>query len=91
MTNGEWNFLCQHGPNECYGNQLHACVINQYPLSQSLEFVYCTMNSINPVAEEVLQQVIKLETCIIASVTSSNFILVQFSERNILGNNETLL
>ncbi|XP_023323444.1 gamma-interferon-inducible lysosomal thiol reductase isoform X2 [Eurytemora carolleeae] len=28
---GSWEFTCQHGPNECYGNMMHACLINLVP------------------------------------------------------------
>lgn len=26
--NGKYEFICQHGPEECYGNKLHACAID---------------------------------------------------------------
>ena len=24
-----WTFMCQHGPQECYGNIVQACILNQ--------------------------------------------------------------
>ncbi|OQR69501.1 GILT protein C02D5.2-like [Tropilaelaps mercedesae] len=45
LNNGELSFKCQHGPNECKGNMLHACAISYYP-SQSedvVRFAACTM------------------------------------------------
>ena len=29
-----WTFMCQHGPQECYGNIVQACILNQ--VSQQL-------------------------------------------------------
>ena len=26
---GGWDFTCQHGPNECQGNKVQACILNQ--------------------------------------------------------------
>ncbi len=26
-----YQYYCQHGAEECYGNLIHACVINAYP------------------------------------------------------------
>merc|ERR1712083_138990 len=28
-TETGWDFTCQHGPNECVGNKVHACALNQ--------------------------------------------------------------
>jgi interferon gamma-inducible protein 30 len=28
---GKWKFTCQHGPNECYGNMIQACIIKKHP------------------------------------------------------------
>ncbi|XP_026732254.1 GILT-like protein 2 isoform X2 [Trichoplusia ni] len=44
--NGKYEFKCQHGPTECYGNKLHACAIDLLG-NQTLAVMYnsCMMNS----------------------------------------------
>jgi len=38
-----YQYYCQHGAEECYGNLIHACVINSYPeTEQHMPFIYCT-------------------------------------------------
>ncbi len=37
-----WEFTCQHGEDECWGNRLHSCLIAKRPqTSDHLPFVYC--------------------------------------------------
>jgi interferon gamma-inducible protein 30 len=37
-----YQFYCQHGAEECYGNLIHTCVINAYPQTeQHMPFIYC--------------------------------------------------
>ncbi len=37
-----WEFTCQHGPNECWGNMFETCVFYLYPdLNVSIPFVEC--------------------------------------------------
>jgi interferon gamma-inducible protein 30 len=38
-----WQFTCQHGQDECYGNLLHSCLIYFYPNPAShMPFIHCT-------------------------------------------------
>lgn len=43
VANGSsWSFTCQHGPNECVGNIIEACVLNMYDwYTQALPFIIC--------------------------------------------------
>lgn len=42
---GQIKFRCQHGPEECRGNNLHACAIKlATSRSQTLQFVECLIN-----------------------------------------------
>ena len=36
-----WNFSCQHGANECYGNLIETCVTKNFPKNQSHPFLIC--------------------------------------------------
>ncbi|XP_068626844.1 gamma-interferon-inducible lysosomal thiol reductase-like [Battus philenor] len=43
---GKYTFQCQHGPEECYGNKLHACAIDlMQNKTQALLFNSCLMDS----------------------------------------------
>ncbi|XP_072375534.1 gamma-interferon-inducible lysosomal thiol reductase-like [Diabrotica undecimpunctata] len=36
LADGTIKYTCQHGPNECYINRIHACVIDQNPVQSDL-------------------------------------------------------
>lgn len=37
-----WQFTCQHGTDECWGNLLHSCLIYYYPqTADHLPFIHC--------------------------------------------------
>ncbi|KAJ8985067.1 hypothetical protein NQ317_019750 [Molorchus minor] len=59
MTNatGNLTFVCQHGPNECYANKVHSCAVELYSVEESMEFVYCDMQSKNPSSPSNLERV----------------------------------
>ncbi|CAG9769387.1 unnamed protein product [Ceutorhynchus assimilis] len=55
-ANGTKTFTCQHGPDECYGNKVHACVNNlSRAIEESLHFAYCSELSHTPANVTVLQ------------------------------------
>ncbi|KAB0802065.1 hypothetical protein PPYR_04251 [Photinus pyralis] len=42
--NGDWQFECQHGPEECLGNKLHACGIHEsQEQAKTVDYVNCLM------------------------------------------------
>ncbi|CAL8103517.1 unnamed protein product [Orchesella dallaii] len=43
QSGDSYTFDCQHGPDECKGNKLHACAIRHLNESMSFEFVHCSM------------------------------------------------
>ena len=49
-SDGGWNFVCQHGPDECKGNMYQACLLNipGTSLSQRVEAVNCIMSNDSP-------------------------------------------
>ncbi|CAF1050307.1 unnamed protein product [Rotaria sordida] len=54
-----YQFYCQHGPDECYANLIHTCVIALYPETQQhIPFIYC-MDSIVDDVEKVARQCAK--------------------------------
>ncbi|CAF3299652.1 unnamed protein product [Rotaria socialis] len=51
-----YQFICQHGPNECLGNLIHTCVLNYYPtIDQYMPFVYCTESTAGDVPTVAMQ------------------------------------
>ncbi|CAF1247172.1 unnamed protein product [Rotaria sp. Silwood1] len=54
-----YQFYCQHGPDECYANLIHTCVIALYSETQQhMPFIYC-MDSIVGDVETVAKQCAK--------------------------------
>ncbi|KAF9421600.1 hypothetical protein HW555_002533 [Spodoptera exigua] len=46
ISDGVYQFKCQHGPNECYGNKLHACAIDYLGnITEAVFFNSCLMES----------------------------------------------
>ncbi|ESO00965.1 hypothetical protein HELRODRAFT_185746 [Helobdella robusta] len=37
-----WDFLCQHGPEECHINMIHSCALDIYPFNLTFAFHACT-------------------------------------------------
>ncbi|KAG6461510.1 GILT-like protein 1 isoform X2 [Manduca sexta] len=48
--NGNWSFICHHGPDECYGNKIQACVLKDRSLldTEKMEIVICLMGQASP-------------------------------------------
>ena len=36
-----YEFTCQHGENECYGNVIEVCALNKLPYEEGLNFILC--------------------------------------------------
>ncbi|XP_063849822.1 uncharacterized protein LOC135094032 isoform X1 [Scylla paramamosain] len=43
LGNGDYHFDCQHGPNECYGNKVMACIQNSFPIATQVKMIHCMM------------------------------------------------
>lgn len=41
-----YEFTCQHGPNECYGNTVSNCALNKISYEEGLNFMLCFENAI---------------------------------------------
>jgi len=48
LPNGTFEFTCQHGEAECYGNKVHSCAISQLTPEVTNAFINCTMSQSNP-------------------------------------------
>lgn len=47
LTQGaDVEFTCQHGPNECYGNKVHACAIQNIQVSTTTFLFHLTLENI---------------------------------------------
>nr|AXF48737.1 odorant-binding protein OBP40 [Lobesia botrana] len=49
-VNGKWQFNCHHGPDECYGNKIQACILKDRSLQDTdkMELVICLMGQASP-------------------------------------------
>ncbi|XP_037775237.1 uncharacterized protein LOC119572288 [Penaeus monodon] len=45
---GDYEFQCQHGPDECYGNRVMSCAQNSLPIGTQVEFFQCMMTKRYP-------------------------------------------
>ncbi|KAK8720600.1 hypothetical protein OTU49_013216, partial [Cherax quadricarinatus] len=41
---GDYEFECQHGPDECYGNKVMSCAQESLPIHTQMEFFHCMMS-----------------------------------------------
>ncbi|OWR51241.1 lysosomal thiol reductase IP30 isoform 2 precursor, partial [Danaus plexippus plexippus] len=49
-VNGKWQFICHHGPDECYGNKLQSCILKDRTLQDTdkMELIICLMGQGHP-------------------------------------------
>ena len=47
---GSIKFSCQHGPDECLGNLVQACILNVAPVDKRVELIKCVMSRRRPQA-----------------------------------------
>ncbi|XP_055706550.1 GILT-like protein 3 [Phlebotomus papatasi] len=64
----KYEFLCQHGPNECLLNKIHACALDVLPFQSSLTFINCLMGKFHEDMDETIRHcspsdVTELEKC----------------------------
>lgn len=45
---GKKSFTCQHGPDECYGNKVHSCVLDLLSIDKSLQYIACAEAGSSP-------------------------------------------
>jgi len=56
QTTQMWEFTCQHGVDECWGNKLHACMIGTRPeTAEHFPFVYCMEQTKTKLKEDIRQ------------------------------------
>ncbi|KAI1286750.1 Gamma-interferon-inducible lysosomal thiol reductase [Halotydeus destructor] len=54
LANGSIVYQCQHGPVECYINQIHSCLFNSYTdIGFRLNFLNCSESSDDPSRDSV--------------------------------------
>lgn len=50
-----WDFTCQHGANECYGNTIETCALNLIDKNAGHDFMICIEGSIRQYAKDFNQ------------------------------------
>jgi len=61
---GSWVFDCQHGPQECYGNMMHACLTNMVSEEEGLTpLIICVITYGST-------DILAVDTCLSSSTTS---------------------
>ncbi|CAH1971378.1 unnamed protein product [Acanthoscelides obtectus] len=52
----KWQFDCQHGPKECYGNIIHACSLNSSTTTAALGFIACCEGQQDSTSDQTFQK-----------------------------------
>ncbi|RXG68327.1 Gamma-interferon-inducible lysosomal thiol reductase [Armadillidium vulgare] len=47
----EYEFNCQHGPLECYGNKVMSCVVKHYSVNDQVQMIACMLGKEYPAIE----------------------------------------
>lgn len=47
-ASGDYTFECQHGPDECHGNKVMACIQNSFPIDTQVKMIHCMMSKSYP-------------------------------------------
>jgi len=50
---GKYEFTCQHGANECYGNVVEVCGVNKMSYEEGHQFMICMENSIRTFNKDI--------------------------------------
>nr|CAI5824770.1 unnamed protein product [Callosobruchus analis] len=58
-TKKKWELICQHGPQECYGNVIHACALDLNPPKTALDFINCCEGQDNRTSDATFQKCAK--------------------------------
>ncbi|XP_050304170.1 GILT-like protein 1 [Anthonomus grandis grandis] len=48
VINGTTTFICQHGPKECFGNEIHGCVVYFERINVTERFINCAESAYVP-------------------------------------------
>lgn len=43
-NNGRYQFVCQHGEEECFGNSFQGCALKIHSFEDTFKLVYCMFN-----------------------------------------------
>lgn len=79
FKDGQWQFTCQHGPDECYGNFVETCALHLIPkFEDAFEYIYCIESSRMDIKQSVI-------TC--ANKLSVDFGKIRSCVNSTLGNN----
>lgn len=68
---GKKTITCQHGPNECYGNKIHACAIQNNTQNDYMNFIGCDMVDGHPQNDAIAEKVCTCKYFLISLASKS--------------------